>query len=71
VHIYGPAVRIGDASDGEAQHTGLGGKLIDEAKRIAWDQGYLGIAVISAIGTQEYYTRHGFTLDRYYMKAPL
>ena len=71
VHIYGPAVRIGDSSDGEAQHLGLGGRLIARAKRIAWEAGFEGIAVISAIGTREYYARHGFTMGELYMTAKL
>jgi elongator complex protein 3 len=71
VHIYGPAVRIGDSSDGEAQHIGLGGQLIEEAKRIAREAGFERIAVISAIGTREYYSRHGFDLDELYMSAKL
>lgn len=71
VHIYGPAVRIGDSSDGEAQHTGLGGQLIEEAKRIAREAGFRRIAVISAIGTREYYTRHGFEPGELYMAADL
>ncbi|MGB3716932.1 MAG: tRNA uridine(34) 5-carboxymethylaminomethyl modification radical SAM/GNAT enzyme Elp3 [Candidatus Promineifilaceae bacterium] len=71
VHIYGPAVRIGDSSDGEAQHTGLGAQLIEEAKRIAREAGFKRIAVISAIGTREYYARHGFDVDELYMTADL
>jgi elongator complex protein 3 len=71
VHIYGPAVRIGDSSDGEAQHTGLGGRLIEEAKRIARETGFRRIAVISAIGTREYYKRHGFEAGELYMAADL
>jgi elongator complex protein 3 len=71
VHIYGPAVRIGDSSDGEAQHTGLGGRLIEEAKQIARKAGYERIAVISAIGTRQYYSRHGFERGELYMSAEL
>jgi len=71
VHIYGPAVRIGDSSDGEVQHSGLGRQLIAEAKRIAWEAGFARIAVISAIGTRAYYSRHGFKLGELYMTADL
>jgi elongator complex protein 3 len=71
VHIYGPAVRIGESSDGEAQHTGLGGQLITEAKRIAREVGFERIAVISAIGTREYYSRHGVEAGALYMTAEL
>jgi elongator complex protein 3 len=71
VHIYGPAVRIGESSDGEAQHIGLGERLIVQAKKMARDEGYQRIAVISAIGTREYYRRHGFDVDGLYMSATL
>ncbi len=71
VHIYGPAVRIGESSDGEAQHIGLGERLIVQAKKMARDEGYQRIAVISAIGTREYYKRHGFDVDGLYMSATL
>jgi elongator complex protein 3 len=71
VHIYGPAVAIGDESQGEAQHIGLGAQLVAQAKTLARQAGYGRIAVISAIGTREYYLKHGFALDRLYMTAVL
>ena len=71
VHVYGPAVPIGAAGEGEAQHSGLGSRLLAEAKAIAGRAGYERLAVISAIGTREYYTRHGFVADGYYMSADL
>ena len=71
VHVYGPALPVGEASSGEAQHVGLGTKLLEEAKRMARTAGYDKIAVISAIGTREYYARHGFELDGLYMSAEL
>ncbi len=71
VHVYGPVVPIGEASNGEAQHIGLGNGLIDEAKKMAREAGYERIAVISAIGTRAYYSRLGFELDGLYMTAGL
>lgn len=71
VHVYGPALNLGDDSHGEAQHIGLGTKLIERARRIARHAGYRRIAVISAIGTQEYYARLGFQPEGLYMTAPL
>lgn len=67
VHVYGPAVPIGESSSGEAQHIGLGSRLIDEAKRLALESGYDRMAVISAIGTREYYLKHDFVLNGLYM----
>jgi elongator complex protein 3 len=67
VHVYGPVVRLGDSAQGEAQHVGLGGRLIAEAERRARAAGYARLAVISAIGTREYYRKQGFELEELYM----
>jgi elongator complex protein 3 len=71
VHIYGPALPLGDESQGEAQHIGLGTRLIEEAKAIASRAGYRRMAVISAIGTRQYYRRLGFKLEELYMTCSL
>lgn len=71
VHVYGPAVPIGEESSGEAQHIGLGSQLVDQAKQLAIKAGFRRLAVISAIGTREYYARHGFELDGLYMTTAL
>lgn len=67
VHVYGRALEIGIESDGEAQHAGLGTRLIERAIQIAREAGFNRIAVISAIGTREYYRKHGFELGELYM----
>ncbi len=71
VHVYGPVMRIGNSSDGEAQHMGVGSRLVTEAKRLAREAGYRKLAVISAIGTQAYYEKHGFAVDGLYMTVVL
>ncbi len=71
VHVYGPVLPLGEDSQGEAQHMGLGTQLVEKAKEMARAAGYGRIAVISAIGTREYYRKHGFELDGLYMTAPL
>ncbi len=63
VHVYGPALAIGDDSDGEAQHIGLGTRLVERAKAMSREAGYGRIAVISAVGTRNYYRKLGFELD--------
>ncbi len=60
VHVYGLALGIGAAHEGRAQHAGLGARLIERAAAIAAERGYRRLAVISAIGTREYYRRRGF-----------
>jgi elongator complex protein 3 len=71
VHVYGPALPIGEESQGAAQHVGLGGQLVDKAKEMARQAGYDKLAVISAIGTRDYYARHGFAPDGLYMTVVL
>ncbi len=60
VHVYGQAVPVGDKKNEHSQHLGLGTKMIDRAKALAKVAGYKKIAVISAIGTREYYRKLGF-----------
>jgi elongator complex protein 3 len=71
LHVYGPALGIGKASAGEAQHRGLGRRLVAEAMRRARAAGYQRLAVISAIGTRTYYERLGFTRGELYLSASL
>jgi elongator complex protein 3 len=60
VHVYGTAVNIGKRGREGAQHLGLGTRLIDRAKELAREAGYKNLAVISSVGTREYYRRLGF-----------
>jgi elongator complex protein 3 len=60
IHVYGQMALIGDEANGKAQHLGLGSKLIKRAIEIAEENKYQKLAVISAIGTREYYRQKGF-----------
>ncbi len=60
VHVYGQTVALGIKTEGKAQHLGLGHRLITEAARLASEAGFNELAVISAIGTREYYRKEGF-----------
>jgi elongator complex protein 3 len=71
VHVYGPALEIGSESEGEAQHRGLGRRLIERAEEIARAAGFGLLAVISAIGTRGYYRQRGFTVAGAYMVKEL
>ena len=71
VHVYGPALEIGAESGGEAQHLGLGRRLIAEARERAHAAGFDRLAVISAIGTRRYYEGLGFERGDLYMIARL
>jgi len=67
VHVYGQVVGIGDKAEGKVQHLGLGKKLIIRAEEISKKNGFEQIAVISAIGTSEYYKKSGFKKGELYM----
>ena len=71
VHVYGPVVRLGESAEGEAQHLGLGAGLIQEAERLGREAGYGRLAVISAVGTREYYRKQGFEAGELYMAKGL
>lgn len=60
IHVYGQVVGIGTRSEGRPQHLGQGSSLIELAKGISKKAGYDGMAVISSIGTREYYRKKGF-----------
>ena len=72
VHVYGVVVSIGGgASDGRSQHLGLGRRLIDEAAEIARQHGFQNLAVISSVGTRDYYRRQGFVDQELYQHRSL
>ena len=56
---------------GKAQHAGLGKALIERACEIATAAGFRQMAVISAIGTREYYRKHGFVDGALYQTRAL
>jgi elongator complex protein 3 len=59
VHVYGASLGLGRRGP-EAQHRGLGRRLVERAARVARDAGYARLAVISAVGTRGWYRRLGF-----------
>lgn len=60
VHVYGAVVGIGEQRQGKGQHLGLGRRLIERAVELAAAAGFSDLAVISSIGTREYYRSLGF-----------
>jgi len=71
VHVYGKVLGIEDESTGESQHLGLGKSLIERAEEISKENDFKKIAVISAIGTREYYKKRGFEKNGLYMDKGL
>ena len=68
VHVYGQSLEVGAEQAGAAQHIGLGSRLLLEAEKIAREHNYEGLAVISAVGTRNYYAERGFKLGELYMR---
>ena len=67
VHTYGQLVSL-EKKLIAVQHRGLGKKLIQEAEKISKrDFKLKKIAIISAIGTREYYKKVGYELEGTYM----
>jgi elongator complex protein 3 len=67
VHVYGQSVEVGDSKQGAAQHIGLGTSLLERAEELAREMGYDTLAVISAVGTRDYYAGRGFKMGDLYM----
>jgi elongator complex protein 3 len=65
VHTYGQQAEIGEKS--ETQHRGLGRKLIEQAEKIAKENGHSKISVISGVGVRNYYRKFGYKLVGEYM----
>lgn len=66
LHVYGQTVAIGGLGGRKAQHRGFGKQLLQEAERVAREAEFEKLAVISAVGTREYYRKQGFTDGKLY-----
>src|SRR5690606_13184382 len=67
VHVYGQSLPVGAEKTGAAQHVGLCTRLLEEAEKIAKQKGFGKLAVISAVGTRQYYLDRGFERGEYYL----
>lgn len=68
LHVYGQVEKVNEKTQSDTvQHMGFGKKLLKQAEKIAWDYGYENIAIISAVGTREYYRKQGYNLKNTYM----
>jgi elongator complex protein 3 len=66
LHVYGAAAGLGEKDERKAQHTGLGRRLLARAEALAQEADFSRLAVISSVGTREYYRRFGFQDGRLY-----
>jgi elongator complex protein 3 len=67
VHVYGQSLSVGEENEGAAQHSGLGTRLIEAAENTAREAGFRRLAVISAIGTRQYYLQRDFERGKSYL----
>jgi elongator complex protein 3 len=61
VHVYGAAADFSERAANKAQHAGLGANLVQRAAQLAREHGFTKLAVISAVGTREWYRRQHFS----------
>ena len=65
LHVYGKLIKTGQIEENadHAQHVGFGRRLMQRAEEICISHGLCKVAVISGVGTREYYRRLGYSLD--------
>ncbi|HET6517988.1 MAG TPA: tRNA uridine(34) 5-carboxymethylaminomethyl modification radical SAM/GNAT enzyme Elp3 [Nitrosopumilaceae archaeon] len=72
LHVYGQLLKLGERSKSGIQHLGLGKKLINAAEKISKEELDANrLLIISAVGTREYYSKLGYSLDGPYMAKKL
>jgi ELP3 family radical SAM enzyme/protein acetyltransferase len=71
LHVYSNLNNVGNNIDESMQHKGYGKKLVFEAEKIALQNGYKKMAIISGTGVRNYYKKLGYELHETYMIKPL
>ena len=71
LHVYGNMIKIGGRNPKIGQHTGFGERLLKEAENIAVDNGKDEMAIISGIGSRNYYRKFGYEKAGPYMMKKL
>nr|XP_020668256.1 elongator complex protein 3 [Pogona vitticeps] len=72
LHVYGSVVPVSSRDPSKFQHQGFGMLLMEEAERIAKEEhGSRKVAVISGVGTRDYYRKIGYELEGPYMVKSL
>jgi elongator complex protein 3 len=68
LHVYGTAVAVSARDGARLQHRGFGAALMRAAERVAAEEHRSEkVAVISGVGTRQYYRRLGYELEGPYM----
>ena len=71
LHVYGSMIKIGARNPKIGQHTGFGERLLKEAENLSADNGYDRVAIISGIGSRNYYRKFGYEKVGPYMMKKL
>ncbi|XP_025830938.1 probable elongator complex protein 3 [Agrilus planipennis] len=72
LHVYGSVVAVHERDPQKFQHQGYGALLMEQAERIAIkEHRSTKIAVISGVGTRNYYRKFGYELEGPYMVKSL
>ncbi len=71
IRVYGASLSLGTHDSNVAQHRGLGQRLIQAAAQCTTESGFNALAVISAVGTRDYYRRLGFSDGELYQHQSL
>lgn len=64
LHVYSPALNLGEKEASSWQHKGIGKMLMLEAEKIAKKAKVKKLRVISGVGVREYYKTIGYKLDQ-------
>ena len=71
LHVYGNLIKIGGKNPRIGQHTGFGEKLLKEAEGLSIENGKEELAIISGIGSRNYYRKFGYEKVGPYMVKKL
>jgi elongator complex protein 3 len=71
LHVYGPSLALRSRTPAAPQHAGLGRRLLERAAEVARGRGFARLAVISAVGTRDYYRARGFADGELYQHRAL
>lgn len=69
LHVYGKNIAVNTKqNDASSQHLGFGTRLLEEAEKLAKENGYDKLAVIAGVGVKEYYKKkRDFTEGEYFL----
>jgi len=63
LHVYSPALNLGEKEASSWQHKGIGKMLMLEAEKLVKKAKIKKLRVISGVGVREYYKNLGYSLD--------